>query len=177
MQPVRFSPSPFFLTTMSTSTPTQSPRHSDISRLISELSSQTPASPSKNASIIPTQLDTALRLLGHHQTMSPATPPPDQILIQRLVSTAKVPDFHALAKYKDIITKPIKLAYDGITDNFIPFLNWLDIRRQDESWCPATYLKINDHTYNLLHNFTEIDESVILVEANSIWTSPQCSTG
>ncbi|MFN9983839.1 MAG: hypothetical protein ACK53Y_28190, partial [bacterium] len=54
----------------------------------------------------------------------------------------------------------------------IPFLNRLDIRRQDESWYPVTFVTINTKTYDLLRHFTEIGESVILAEAKLRWSSP-----
>jgi hypothetical protein len=51
----------------------------------------------------------------------------------------------------------------------------LDIRRQDKGWYPVTFLTIRGTKYDLIRNFTLIDESVMLHEAQLRWTSPDVS--
>jgi hypothetical protein len=65
----------------------------------------------------------------------------------------------------------LKPAYDGSSEQLIPFLNRLDIRRQDEGWYPITFLTIQYNKYDLIRHFTKIDESVMLQEAKIRWTS------
>jgi hypothetical protein len=88
-----------------------------------------------------------------------------------IVTPAKAPDYYNNARYEDIICKPVKPAYDGSADQLVPFLNRLDIRRQDESWYPITFIMIAQHTYDLLRHFAKIDESVILQQAKLRWDS------
>jgi hypothetical protein len=54
-------------------------------------------------------------------------------------------------------------------------LNRLDIRRQDESWYPITFLHIGTHKYDLTRHFTKIDETVMLNEAKLRWSSSDLS--
>jgi hypothetical protein len=89
--------------------------------------------------------------------------------------STKPPEYYNNAKYEDIISKPMKPPYDGSSDQLIPFLNRLDIRRQDEGWYPITFLTINNTKYDLIRHFTQIDETVMLQEARIRWTSPTIS--
>jgi hypothetical protein len=77
--------------------------------------------------------------------------------------------------YEDIISKPLKPLYNGSSEQLIPFLNRLDIRRQDEGWYPVTFLTIQGTKYDLIRNFATIDESVMLQDAKLRWMSPQVS--
>jgi hypothetical protein len=88
----------------------------------------------------------------------------------------KPPEYYTNAKYEDIISKPIKPLYDGSSEHLVPFLNRLDIRRQDEGWYPITFLEIQNRTYDLVRHFATIDESVMLQEAKLCWTSSTVST-
>jgi hypothetical protein len=83
----------------------------------------------------------------------------------------KTTDYYNNACYEDIICKPLKPTYDGTADQLVPFLNRLDIRRQDESWYPITFVHIGHNTYDLLRHFAKIDESVILQQAKLRWES------
>jgi hypothetical protein len=47
-----------------------------------------------------------------------------------------------------------------------------DIRCQDESWYPVTFLTTSNKSYDLPSNFTEINESVIVAEAKLRWSLP-----
>lgn len=91
------------------------------------------------------------------------------------VHTTKTPEYYNNAKYEDLISKPLKPPYDGSSEQLVPFLNRLDIRRQDEGWYPITFITINNNKYDLIRDFTKLDESVMLQEALSRWTSPTLS--
>jgi hypothetical protein len=149
------------------------PQPQEINQLLQHLNTYGTTSPCQsqsNITITPDQLNTMLRLLKHQQanttSLSIVTNPPFPM------STLCLPDYHSMAKYEEIITKPLRPTYDGSSDGLIPFLNRLDIRRQDESWFPVTFLIINAKTYDLLRHFTEIGKSVILAEAKLRWSSP-----
>jgi hypothetical protein len=82
-----------------------------------------------------------------------------------------MPEYYNNAKYEDVIFRPIKPIYDGSPEQLVPFLNRLDIRRQDEGWYPITFLKIGDHGYDITRHFTKLDESVMLQEVKMRWSS------
>ncbi len=84
----------------------------------------------------------------------------------------KTPEYYNTAKYEDLISKPIKPVYDSSSEQLVPFLNWLDIPRQDEGWYPITFITIHNNKYDLISDFTKIDKSVMLQEAKLHWTSP-----
>jgi hypothetical protein len=119
---------------------------------ISKLVGATTSSPNQNTS--------------DHSVPSPVSTQTD------LSAKAKLNTYYNTAKLEDIICRPIQPAYDGKPDGLIPFLNKLDLRRQDESWSPATYFDHNGKTYDLTKNFTNIDKDVILQAAKTRWDSP-----
>jgi hypothetical protein len=102
-------------------------------------------------------------------------PPPLGQSPSSFASFTRPPEYYNNAKYEDIISKPLKPPYDGSSEQLIPFLNRLDIRRQDEAWYPITFLTIQNTTYDLIRHFMKIDESVMLQEAKVRWTSPTIS--
>jgi hypothetical protein len=110
------------------------------------------------------QQATIEQLMANTQNSSSTSP-------NNVITLQKHPDYYNNARYKDIICKPIKPAYDGSADQLVPFLNRLDIRRQDESWYPITFVRIENQTLDLLRHFTKVDESVILHQAKTRWDS------
>jgi hypothetical protein len=86
--------------------------------------------------------------------------------------TKKIPDYYNIAKYEDIICRGIKPPYDGTPDQLIPFLNRLDIRRQDESWYPSTIFILDDKTFDLTRHFAKVSEEDITNAAKQRWSSP-----
>jgi hypothetical protein len=54
----------------------------------------------------------------------------------------------------------------------MPFLLRLDIRRQDEGWAPATYISIQNKTYDLTVEFAHVTEADVTSIAKQRWTSP-----
>ncbi len=84
----------------------------------------------------------------------------------------KTPDYYNIAKYEDIICKGIKPAYDGSPDQLIPFLNRLDIRRQDESCYPSTNFTVAGKSYDLTRHFTQVSGDDITRAAEDRWKSP-----
>jgi hypothetical protein len=53
----------------------------------------------------------------------------------------------------------------------MPFLLRLDIRRQDEGWAPATYVKTDDTTFDLTTEFSHVTESQVVALASKRWDS------
>jgi len=84
-------------------------------------------------------------------------------------SPSSIPDYFNNAKYEDIVCRPLKPLYDGTPDSLVPFLNRLDIRRHDEGWGSITYLRVPNTDYDLLRQFSQVEEAVILREAKSRW--------
>jgi hypothetical protein len=107
------------------------------------------------------QQDTIDRLLGQQGRQS---------------NYAKSPDYYNIAKYEDIICKGIKPAYDGSPDNLIPFLNRIDIRRQDESWYPSTIFIKDETSIDLTSHFAKISEQDITSATETRWNSPSIAT-
>jgi hypothetical protein len=86
---------------------------------------------------------------------------------------SKLMDYYKNAKLEDIICQPITPAYDGLADEFVSFMNHLDLHRQDEAWAPAIYLTHNGNTCNLLKQFVNITEESMTTMALHIGTPPQ----
>ena len=61
---------------------------------------------------------------------------------------------------------------DGSEDQLNPFLTRLDLRRQNEGWAPATYIKIAEEQYDLTVHFSMIKEEDGIGEATNHWESP-----
>jgi hypothetical protein len=89
------------------------------------------------------QQATIEQLMAQHQDSSSTS-------TNNVVTPPKYPGYYSNARYEDIICKPIKPAYDGNADQLVPFLNRLDIRRQDESWYPITFVHIKQQALDLL---------------------------
>jgi hypothetical protein len=81
-------------------------------------------------------------------------------------------DHYNNAKYEDIICRPITPTYDVAPDTLIPFLNRLDIRRQDETWKSITFITHDNNTYNLLRHFAKIPITTMISLAADRWKSP-----
>jgi hypothetical protein len=81
------------------------------------------------------------------------------------------PAYCTNAKYEEISCQPIKPPYDGSETALIPFLNRLEIWRQNEGWASATYIKIEAKVMDITSQFTLIPESVILDQARRRWNS------
>lgn len=127
-------------------------------------------------------LTALLQLFRRQQSMiaaltantAPASPTPSPQ--QFSTSSHKPPEYYNNAKYEDIISKPIKPLYDGSSEQLVPFLNRLEIWRQDEGLYPITFLDIHNTKYDLIRHFAKIDELVMLQEAKLRWTSPTISS-
>jgi hypothetical protein len=171
---------------MSTITPVK-PAHdeSNINDILCQLdetsASSTDDTTQSTTRISNVQLSALLQMLRQQQTAINAlttastTPRQTQNHGQLHAGIHKSPEYYNNAKYEDIISKPIKLPYDGSSEQLIPFLNRLDIRRQDEGWYPMTFLTIHGIKYDLIRHFAKIDELIILQEAELRWSSPHVS--
>ena len=89
-----------------------------------------------------------------------------------LPSNAHTPSYVANAKYEEICCKAIKPTYDGTEADLMPFLLRLDIRRQDEGWVPATYIEVEDNTFDLTTDFAHITEQQVVQVVSSRWKAP-----
>jgi hypothetical protein len=76
-------------------------------------------------------------------------------------SITNAPAYVTNAKYEEFCCKAIKPSYDGTEEDLMPFLLRLDIQRQDEGWAPATYIKIDDATFDLTTEFSHVTESQV----------------
>jgi hypothetical protein len=168
---------------MSTITPAKPAQdESNINDILRQLD-ETSASPTDDTttSISNVQLSALLQMLRQQQTAINAltaastTPRQTQNHGQLHAGTHKPPEYYNNAKYEDIISKPIKPPSDGSSEQLIPFLNRLDIRRQDEGWYPITFLTIHGIKYDLIRHFAKIEESIMLQEAKLRWSSPHVS--
>jgi hypothetical protein len=171
---------------MSTITPAKPPQdESNINDLLCQLeetsASSTDDTTPLTTGILDLQLSALLQMLRQQQTainaLTAASNTPRQTLHhgQPHVGIPKPPEYYNNAKYEDIISKPIKPPYDGSSEQLIPFLNRLDIRRQDKGWYPITFLTIHGIKYDLIRHFAKIDESIMLQEAELRWSSPHVS--
>jgi hypothetical protein len=167
---------------MSTITPVN-PAHEDtnINDILHQLD-ETSASSTEDTTLSTTsiskeQLSALLQMLRQQQSainaLTAASTPPKLTPIhgESPYGTHKPPEYYNNAKYEDIIKPP----YDGSLEQLIPFLNCLDIRRQDEVWYPITFLTIHGIKYDLICQFAKIDESIMLQEAKLRWLSPHVS--
>jgi len=88
------------------------------------------------------------------------------------VPNTRPQDYYNNAKFEDLACRPITPAYDGSASQLIPFMNKLHLRRQNELWATSTYFTINNKTYDLLRDFTSLDETDIKAAATTRWTAP-----
>jgi hypothetical protein len=65
----------------------------------------------------------------------------------------------------------IKPTYDGSEDQLVPFLTRLDLRRQNEGWASATYVKIAEKQLGLTLHFAMIKEEDVIGDAKAHWES------
>jgi hypothetical protein len=106
-------------------------------------------------------------VLGNSSPKSASSSPRRQ-----LPAITPTPEYYTNAKYEDLACKPIKPLYDGSPEQLVPFLNRLDIRRQDEGWYPITFLLIENNNLDLTRHFAKLDETVMIREAQQRWLSP-----
>jgi hypothetical protein len=157
--------------------------HSNLTSVLQQLNSNTltpdPTTGQPSINLNQDQLSDILQCFRQQQdaiqsmidtTFNNATMP--NSTTHRSPATVILPEYYNNAKYEDLVCKPIKPLYDGSPEHLVPFLNRLDIRRQDEGWYPITFLTINDNTYDLTRHFAKLDESVMITEATVRWTSP-----
>jgi len=88
------------------------------------------------------------------------------------VPNTRPQDYYNNVKFEDLACRPITPAYDGSASQLIPFMNKLHLRRQNELWATSTYFTINNKTYDLLRDFTSLDETDIKAAATTRWTAP-----
>ena len=86
-------------------------------------------------------------------------------------TSTRLPEYYNNAKYEDISTKPLTKKYDGSAEGLIPFLNRLDIRRQDEGWYDATFVIQDGVKLDLTRHFVRVLEATVVADAKARWTA------
>jgi hypothetical protein len=160
---------------MSTITPAKATNHNNVINALLSQIGESPLAPDSvpdTSDLLQNHLSAILSLIQQQQhTIDALNNPPPTPVPPIPPSQRKPPEYYNNAKYEDIISKPLKPLYDGSSEQLIPFLNCLDIRRQDEGWHPITFLDIHGTKYDLIRNFTTIDELVMLQEAKNRLTA------
>jgi hypothetical protein len=73
------------------------------------------------------------------------------------------------AKYEQIACASLKPRYNGSAKELIPTLNLFHIRRQNETWYPATILKLQDGTsVDLVQQFSKVQTETLEAKAKEI---------
>jgi hypothetical protein len=84
----------------------------------------------------------------------------------------KVPDIFDNAKYEQIACAGLQPKYNGSPDELIPTLNMIHIRRQNEVWYAATFLRQDDSNIDLVRQFSQIKHETVQSKAKELWDSP-----
>jgi hypothetical protein len=126
---------------------------SNIHQLLQDLNESNPSQETFNQSIQRERLSDIMNYFQQQQTAiqdilgSSSTTFASNSPRRQLPIIMPTPEYYTNAKYEDLACKPIKPLYDGSPEQLVPFLNRLDIRRQDEGWYPITFLVNQDkHT-------------------------------
>jgi hypothetical protein len=99
-------------------------------------------------------------------------PPPSQQLTLPAPPPARVFDMWDNAKVEQIICAGLKPQYDGSPEKLIPTLNLINLRRRNEVWLPATFLNHGNSKIDLVMNFSQVTEAVVLANAKRLWDAP-----
>jgi hypothetical protein len=84
----------------------------------------------------------------------------------------KVPDIFDNAKYEQIACAGLQLKYNGSPDELIPTLNMIHIRRQNEVWYAATFLRQDNSNIDLVRQFSQIKQETVQSKAKELWDNP-----
>jgi hypothetical protein len=115
------------------------------------------------------------RLAQTPQQVTQVTPPFRPLPILPMPPT-RIPDMWENAKVEQIICAGLKPPYDGNANNLIPTLNLINIRRRNEVWYSATFIKQNDTTVDLVTQFSKVKDTTVLQQAKLLWDAPDTST-
>jgi hypothetical protein len=98
------------------------------------------------------------------------------ISLNALQHAPKVPDIFDNAKYEQITCVGLQPKYNGSPDELIPTLNMIHIRRQNEVWYAATFLRQDDSNIDLVRQFSQIRQETVQSKAKDLWDSPTSMT-
>jgi hypothetical protein len=76
----------------------------------------------------------------------------------------------AMAHLEHYISQGLSFKFDGEQDKLIPWVKKFHAMRSSALWREATYVTINNKTYDLLVDFTNIKEHQIRAQAKERWT-------
>jgi hypothetical protein len=110
----------------------------------------------------------AQRQINMVPPVMPDPPRPPTIVPPVLPATPRQPDMCENAKVEQIICSGLKPAYDGSSARLLPTLNLIHIRRKNEVWQPATFLTNNGATIDLVQNFSQVTEAIVLAQARRL---------
>jgi hypothetical protein len=99
-------------------------------------------------------------------------PPPPPVNVQH----PRTADMWENARVKKIISSGLTPLYDGSSDQLIPTLNLINIRRRNEVWYSATFLTQDTATVDLVWQFSQAKLNVVLDQAKHLWTAADATT-
>ena len=105
----------------------------------------------------------------------PDPPRPPAIAPPVIPVPTRQPDMWENAKVEQIICSGLKPAYDGSSERLLPTLSLIHIRRKNEVWHPATFIKDNGATIDLVQNFSQVTEAIVFAQARRLWSVPDAS--
>jgi hypothetical protein len=135
----------------------------------------------ETSNLSPTEDNVAVTLARLHQNQPP--PPPalyipysqlEQLLKSVLSqqSQPKTKDDNPLiqARLEHFVSQGTSLKFDGDQEKLVPWIKRFRSLRTNAVWQPATYVKDDTNTYDLLTEFTKITETIIKEQAMNRWT-------
>jgi hypothetical protein len=88
------------------------------------------------------------------------------------VCSKPLPDIYANARFEQIACAGLPVKFDGSPEQLIPTLDLIHIRRINEVWHSATYVKKNNVVIDLIHQFSKVTLADIQNQAKVLWTAP-----
>jgi hypothetical protein len=131
--------------------------------------------PAPHFQLPPPVTPVALRQIDMVSPVLPDPPRPPTIAPPVIPAPTRQPDMWENAKVEQIICSGLKPAYDGSSERLLPTLSLIHIRRKNEVWQPATFIKDNGATIDLVQNFSQVTEAIVLAQARRLWSAPDAS--
>ena len=82
------------------------------------------------------------------------------------------PDIFDNAKYEALACIGLKPRYDGSPKDLLPTLDFIDVRRKNEAWFPATLVDQDGEQVDLITQFSKVKTTVVLTKAKQRWDAP-----
>jgi hypothetical protein len=87
------------------------------------------------------------------------------------VGAKLMPDIYANAHFEQIACAGLATKFDGSSEQLIPTLDLIHIRRINEVWNSATYIKRNGVMIDLIHNFSKVTLADVQHQAKMLWAT------